>query len=55
MVKKLKCEVRTLVACNNSCVRRYTGTRKDDPKFYCCIGCLTYLSRQGVRVKEVKE
>jgi hypothetical protein len=49
------CEVQSLVACNGQIVRRLTGPRKSDPKFWCCIGCWAYLSRQGVQLREVKE
>lgn len=51
--KKLKCDVKTHVACNNSCVRRMTGPKKGDPVFNCCIGCHWYLKRQGLKLKEV--
>lgn len=52
-LKKPKCEVKTHLACNGICVRKYTGPEKGDPKFNCCIGCAWYLKRQGVRLKEV--
>lgn len=52
MSGKADCEVKAEVACNNQVVRRYTGRKKGDPKFMCCIGCLAYLRRQGVKLKE---
>lgn len=51
--KKPDCEVKTMLGCNNQCVRRMTGTKKTDPVFWCCIGCAAILKRQGVRIKEV--
>lgn len=51
--KKLRCEVKTHIGCTNQGVRRMTGTRKGDPKFNICLGCWGYLSRQGVKLKEV--
>lgn len=52
--KKPKCEVGMKVACNNQCVRKMTGPKKTDPKFFCCIGCQAYLKRQGLKLKEVQ-
>lgn len=54
-MKKHKCEVGCLVACNGQIVRLLTGRKKSDPKFYCCIGCRAYLTRQGVKLKECRE
>lgn len=53
-MKKHKCEVKTAIGCNNQIVRRLIGTKKGDPKFWCCIGCWAILSRQGIKVKESK-
>lgn len=52
---RLHCEVKTELGCNDQCVRRYTGRKKGDPVFYCCIGCHAILRRAGVRLKEVTE
>ncbi len=52
-MKKHKCEVRTFI-CNNSLLRRMTGKKKDDPKFWCCGSCAVYLKRGGVKLVEVK-
>ena len=52
--KKPKCEVRTHLGCNGVAVRRMTGPKKGDPKFWCCLGCQAILNRNGVKLKEVK-
>lgn len=52
--KKHRCEVKTNLGCNGSCVRRMTGPKKGDPEFWCCIGCQAILNRMGVKLKEVK-
>lgn len=52
-MKKHNCQVKSHRACNNQIVRLVTGRKKDDPKFYCCIGCLADLRRGGVKLKEV--
>lgn len=49
-----RCEIQYALSCHGQVVRKVTGTRKGSPVFYCCLGCLAYLSRQGVKLKEVK-
>lgn len=53
MKKKVVCEVKTHLACNQSCVRKVSGKKKGDPVFHICIGCRAYLDRQGLKLKEV--
>lgn len=53
-MKEHDCEVKSMIGCNNQIVRRYQGTKKNDPKFYCCIGCAAILKRNGVKFKEAK-
>lgn len=52
IAKKLDCDVKGTLSCNNQCVRKVTGLMKGDPVFNCCIGCFAYLQRQGVKLKE---
>ena len=47
----MKCEVGTPF-CSGVAVRCYTGRKKSDPKFSCCIACLAILQRQGVKLKD---
>ena len=50
---KPQCEIKSQRACNGQAVRKYTGLKKGDPVFRCCIGCWADLKRSGVRMKEV--
>jgi hypothetical protein len=52
--KKHNCEVKDVIYCRNKNVRRFTGTEKSDPKFWCCWSCEIMLRGQGVKPKEVK-
>ena len=51
---KPRCEVRSLRACNGQIVRCMRGVHKNDPEFWCCIGCLADLKRGGVQLKEAR-
>lgn len=50
---KPECQIKSDRACNGQIVRKYKGTRKGDPVFYCCIGCTTDLQRAGVKFSPV--
>lgn len=52
--EKHECEVKHFFACNGVAVRKMTGPKKGDPEGWVCLGCCTYLYRQGVKLKEVK-
>ena len=47
--------LKTHLACNGVAVRKLTGRKKGDPVFYCCMGCQAYLSRMGVKTKEMTD
>lgn len=53
--KKLDCEAKLQVACNNQGVRTVRGPKRGDPQFACCLGCRAYLRRQGVKVKDIND
>lgn len=55
-VKKPKCafaESPSMFSCNGVAPQLVRGTKKTDPTFYCCLGCMAYLRRMGVKVVSV--
>jgi len=50
---KPKCELATEF-CSGSCLRRYKGTKKNDPEFVGCIACVAIMKRRGLKLKEVR-
>ncbi len=49
---KAACELKTEF-CKGEAVRKYTGTKKRDPKFDACLACVAMLRRSGVKVRQV--
>jgi hypothetical protein len=53
MKRKPRCEVKSPL-CRQTAVGKFTGTRKSDPVFRCCLACLALMRTNGLRIKQVR-
>lgn len=50
--KKLECQIKDMIYCRGTNVRRYVGTKRGDPEFNACWTCVIRLKGQGLKFKE---